>query len=790
MKAFESSLSFLADHNINKLVIPFFQRRYVWNEDNWHEMLATLQNQEIQPFLGSIILKRHENNETDIVDGQQRLTTLTLLTKAIYDSFEKSERENGELKKHIETILFYTENLLEPVKKGNVKIRHSRVDAEDYNYIINAGLFDTDDVDLESISSNSSLIKQCYKFFREALKSFEKQDLLNLFNRLYFEQDENKKILVLIILNDKDINEQTIFDTINRAGVRLSTADIIKNNLFKRALDTCENNEELKNKTITYYGKYWEKTFYKTPEIIELWDNERVFGNVKHSNLEFLLYCIATIKWGGSKELFSKLELVYEKETKKMGNAEIIQLVKEIKEYADIFKKYIEDFRLDLRDEQKHIYFEYNDAVRRLLLILDNFGVQMFYPYVLKRIHDVDQNDSDENLIKDFHILESFVIRRKISPTKHTHDYTEKCIEIIKNGVDCLIQSDLQNIDSGVCDADVKTNLMYTKNDAAKMILFLIELYRRKNNDYDFDQMEYKYTLEHIMPRSWEKNWGKVKIIENGKELPSNTDEGIAYRKRMIEALGNKTLLTGTLNSTVRNASFDIKINGLENGKGYKNHTELLLTKEIVNAYNEDNIWDEEHIIKRTNRLYDEFITLWPSFSGHQPSNLENEPTYNDPDEMLNDIVNGHSFFNDISIVNNDLYDFLSYCGNRNINKYAYKDLLLLSILEKGVNGTINVSECAEYFDEFYDNRRKNKLTVEGKDSFIIKRYPYTISELEKEILTYPYDRFARKGYMEYNLDTKEISIVRQIWDQLNAQQIDKLKSDCKNEIKEYFEHL
>ena len=106
MKAFESSLSFLADHNINKLVIPFFQRRYVWNEDNWHEMLATLQNQEIQPFLGSIILKRHENNETDIVDGQQRLTTLTLLTKAIYDSFEKSERENGELKKHIETILF------------------------------------------------------------------------------------------------------------------------------------------------------------------------------------------------------------------------------------------------------------------------------------------------------------------------------------------------------------------------------------------------------------------------------------------------------------------------------------------------------------------------------------------------------------------------------------------------------------------------------------------------------------------------------------------------------------
>lgn len=787
MEAREKTLSFLTEPKYNKLTVPFFQRRYVWNRDNWSEMLQTLQNKDIHPFLGSIILKQHENNDVSIIDGQQRLTTLTILTKAIFDSFDKDKRDNGELKKNIETILFYKKNLLEPVKKGDVKIKHSKVDADDYNKIINSGLFDTEELNLDEITERSSLLLQCYKYFREEFKKETEEDLLELFSRLYFEQDEDKKILVLITLNYKDINEQTIFDTINRAGVRLSTADIIKNNLFKRALDTCENDKELKNKVVEYYDKYWNDTFYSAPKIIETWDFERVFGNVKHSNLEFLLYCIAAIKWSNSKDLFSNLEMVYEKETSIMSHSEILLLIREIKEYADIFKKYIEDFKSEVEDDDKHKYFGYNNSVERLMLILQKFGVQMFYPYVLKRLYEVEQNEYDPQLIEDFHILESFIVRRKISPTKHTYDYTSKCGEIIINGAKSLISSDLQNQDSGVSDTDVKENLLNTKDDAAKMILFMIELYRRKDGDYDFDKMEYKYTLEHIMPKSWQKNWSNVKIIENGNELPIDSEEGIAYRKGKIQALGNKTLLTGVLNSVVRNSSFDIKIEGSGTKKGYRNHTELLLTKDIVDTYESDKQWDEAHIIERTNSLYKEFLKLWPSFSLEDDEQDGYE--YDDPNALLEEIVSNPVSFS-TNIINSDVQAFIDYCNSKNKNIYAYKDLLLLAILENGNNGSINLNDCAKYFSDFYDDRRQNGLLVEGIDSFIVKQHPYTISDLEKEILKYPFDRFQRKSYMEYNSETNEISIVRPIWNQLSEQEIVELKNGCKDGITDHFNKL
>lgn len=85
--------------------------------------------------------------------------------------------------------------------------------------------------------------------------------------------------------------------------------------------------------------------------------------------------------WGEDGDMFSKLENVFERETSSMGFTELQFLITEIKDYALIFKKYILEFKAELEDEEKDVYFKYEDGVRRLLLILQKFGVQMFYPY-------------------------------------------------------------------------------------------------------------------------------------------------------------------------------------------------------------------------------------------------------------------------------------------------------------------------------------------------------------------------------------------------------------------------
>ena len=611
MKAEDKSLRFLGEEK--QLTVPFFQRRYVWTEENWAELLQSFEDTTVKPFLGSIILKELSSKESSVVDGQQRLTTITILAKAIYDCLSDNYKApSSGIRHYIENMLFYRVNAADDFKDSHIRILHSKIDRDDYNKVIGSQLLNEEKIDLDTINENSSCVLKCYKYYCTRLSEKNDDELKALFNCLF---DENRKVIVLITLVQGDVNEQTIFDTINRAGVRLSTADIVKNNLFKYILEKCRPETDDRKIALDVYENYWEKTFYAGQEISDLWDKERVFGNVKHNNLEFLLYCVACIKWGENGDMFSKLEAVFERETSQMGFTELLNLVKEIKDYAAIFKKYVLDLEKVLGDEQEPFYFKYDDRVHGLLLILQKFGVQMFYPYVIKRLKETNQNESDPQLKEDFQILESFIVRRKLSP-KGTHDYTSKCYEIIKEGIDSLIQSDLGNKDAGLTDFDVKRYLSNTKDDTAKMILFWIELHRRRGDAYDINALEYNYTLEHVMPKKWKTHWSEVPIVDGETVYDKDSDDGIHYRDSMIQSIGNKTLLKSSLNSAVKNAGFMTKIKGIDGRRpGYDQHTSLMLTRELVAKSRTDQNWNEKHISDRANQLFSEFIQIWPSFA-------------------------------------------------------------------------------------------------------------------------------------------------------------------------------
>ena len=110
MKAKEKSLRFLGE--FNALDIPFFQRKYVWSIQNWKELLESFENIGNHPFLGSLILKHTRDLKVTIIDGQQRLTTISLLAKAIYDCLYLKEYklEGSGIRRDIEWSLFYTKN--------------------------------------------------------------------------------------------------------------------------------------------------------------------------------------------------------------------------------------------------------------------------------------------------------------------------------------------------------------------------------------------------------------------------------------------------------------------------------------------------------------------------------------------------------------------------------------------------------------------------------------------------------------------------------------------------------
>lgn len=420
--------------------------------------------------------------------------------------------------------------------------------------------------------------------------------------------NDRNKMLVRIVLQEKDVNEQTIFDTINRAGTRLSTADIIKNNIFKGFLDSCEGDQEKIDSVNRMYDEKWDRIFYYVEKENE-WDKKRQFGNVSRSNLEFLLYCVACIKWAtaDTSDFFSKLETVFAKSTADYKFDDYEKLISDIHDYAQIYSKDITSLSAIMNDKSKREreYFFYKDGVKRLLLTLEIFKVQMFYPFVLKIIKEFREDLNNPSILEQCAKLESFVIRRRIIGSS-VSDYASKCNLILNKGVDQLFTR-IEGKEISISDTEVKSALVKMNDEAARMILYWIELSRRNKNS-DIEGLTYTYTLEHVMPQKWKENW-------------SVPDSQVDTRQAHINSLGNLTLLKNSLNIIVKNSDFKTKVEGIPAAgtrkakEGYEGNISLYITEEIVKQYKEGNVvWDETTIEARKNKLAEEIIKLWPLY--------------------------------------------------------------------------------------------------------------------------------------------------------------------------------
>ena len=176
MVAKEASLKDIIESEPHRLEIPFFQRRYVWKEENWQELLEALEHfKEEKVFWGSVIIKLSTEKEDDslghcfskgyVIDGQQRLTTIALLTKAIYDSVEEKE---DWCQRVAYNDLFFPPYTSAPREKFELIIKHSRIDREEYEHIVKTGIFDDEKVEVEQDSGGQ--ISRCYAYFKNKFK--------------------------------------------------------------------------------------------------------------------------------------------------------------------------------------------------------------------------------------------------------------------------------------------------------------------------------------------------------------------------------------------------------------------------------------------------------------------------------------------------------------------------------------------------------------------------------------------------------------------------------------------
>jgi uncharacterized protein with ParB-like and HNH nuclease domain len=192
--------------NGNKILeIPFFQRSYVWDEPEWERFLSDMEfvSQNNKPyFLGSIILKQQMTNSQQsvgdrrtVIDGQQRLTTINIFFKLL------SMKTNNT----------YLSDLFRlPMKNKEIALLHNRNNVSTFNRIL--------DLTKEEKLTGNDNVTRAYTYFSE------KTDIA----KLNFQNILTNMMFVGIDLGIDD-DEQRIFDTINSLGVKLTTAELLKN---------------------------------------------------------------------------------------------------------------------------------------------------------------------------------------------------------------------------------------------------------------------------------------------------------------------------------------------------------------------------------------------------------------------------------------------------------------------------------------------------------------------------------------------------------------------------------
>lgn len=554
--------------------IPFFQRAYVWSEDNWNifwdhlvgEVEAYENGVQSEHFIGTIITKQKENknlseNIVELIDGQQRLTTITVFLKALADT---SMGELPNLRESIESLLWFKDSY----SNKHYRMIHSRIDKPNFHQIMEMP------EELEN-EENSSIIN-AYKYFIKKLENYTDHQ------REMVKQVLLHKIPIISMLLDKDDDEQEIFDTINSLGVRLTIAELLKNYLFK--------DKEL----VEYYEEEWQSVFENDEEQVEFWSTVRSSGRVKRDNIELLLYCMLIIETKKEVRL-EKLFSEYKLHLKEMDVEEKKQFLLRLNDLANLY--------LEMPQKEELIEFGFKNQTKRFFHLLENLEITTIFPLILY----LYSNISDENELNScFKILESFIALRQICKFT-TKNYNNLFIQIIRSldkiKMEKKIDSnDLLEILKSFADFG---NRMPTKlevqeafqnsilsNKQAGAILYTIALKDIDSEYSDTKTLSSKsFSVEHMMPKKWEENWSDVDLNDLSK----------FKRKQKILTIGNLTLITKNLNSKLRNQSWVNKKQTL------KEYSSLKMTTSFL----ELDTWDEESISDRAKQLCQKALEIW-----------------------------------------------------------------------------------------------------------------------------------------------------------------------------------
>jgi len=474
-----------------QLVIPIYQRTYSWKEKEcnqlWKDIIKAGADDEISGhFIGSIVYVEKGLYQVStlprllVIDGQQRLTTLSLLISALCNHIKEKKLQTT----------------LNPDRLSSYYLLNEQEDGEDkYKLILTKSdkkaLFKILDK-LELTEEDSIRIKENYEFFKEEIQN---NDLNTIHKGL------SKLIIIDVSLDREKDNPQLIFESLNSTGLELTQADLIRNYILMGL-------EKQKQEDI--YTNYWypmEKSFGHS-------ENSALFDRFMRDYLTIKIGKIPTLR-----DIYSEFK------NYSIKFDEIKDIVQEIYE----FSKYYVNIALDK---------EPDDDIKKVFSDINELKVDVSYPFILNVYKDyINEKVTKEDFIEILRLVESYVFRRAICGVP-TNSLNKTFANLYKK----IDQNNyLQSIKAIFIIQDSYRE--FPDNEEFKKELLIKEVYNFRNRNYllrrleNYDRKEYvdveSYTIEHIMPQNpnLSEEW-KHTLGESWKEI----------QKTHLHTIGNLTL--------------------------------------------------------------------------------------------------------------------------------------------------------------------------------------------------------------------------------------------------------
>jgi uncharacterized protein with ParB-like and HNH nuclease domain len=531
--------------------IPKFQRDYTWETEHWDDLwqdIAALSKEADEHYMGYLVLQTSNNKDFQIIDGQQRLTTMSLLVlatlKCIKELIDSGVDADNNAKRK-ESLLNSYIGYIDPVTLiSNNKLKLNR-NSDDY---YKQHLVLLKELPLRNTNTSEKHMRECFNWYFERIrKEFKTGEKL----AAYIDNIVDKLFFTVIEVTDQ-INAFRVFETLNARGVQLSSSDLLKNHLFSVVDETRPHISEIE-------------------ELESIWS--KIVGKLGNQKFEDYLryYWNSLNKSVGKKNLFKAVKLSIK------SKDQVFELIRNLNDTADIY--------LAIQNPEDE-YWKEKPEVRKSLRELKLFQIRQTNSLFLSALRNLE-DDSFKKLAKICAVISfRYNIIGGLNPNAQEDIYNSVALEMAANKK-FSVQSfqDIYVSDSNFeNDFSTKEFKNTSRNHKiVKYILSKIEIYQYQN---EIDPESDLFTIEHILPESAEDTWGAFTFEEIN---------------RSVFRIGNLTLLEKKLNREAGHLPYEKKINLFQ-------QSNCELTKSIPINYA---TWNEDKVAARQRELARHAKSIW-----------------------------------------------------------------------------------------------------------------------------------------------------------------------------------